>query len=203
MVYSWVKSGTSRRNSSMQHCHAKCGEPGSSGKPSAPCSPAFRPATAAFKRWRAFLMFMFSALGPRPGCHLSTHQRHEAHEADFRIDFYFEILIKAFRLAISDENEETIAGKCLQRPLVLFLPVDLPLGPQLVAIEHALRLGWLDQPAKIFRLPLIVILHLLINARPNQLSHRKPLRQAFERESVSFVSRRGFIVDGQVHSDSG
>jgi len=47
------------------------------------------------------------------------------------------------------------------------------------------------------RVPLIVILHFLVDAGTNQFPHGHVFRQTIEREGVRLLTGSGFVVDGQ------
>jgi hypothetical protein len=106
-------------------------------------------------------------------------------------------LVQAFRLMIADEHEKTIPLESIQRPLILFLPVNFPFGLEFVSVEDALSICRLDQAAKIFGLFLVIILHLLINAGANQFADGNFFSQASEREGVGFLAGSGLVMDGK------
>src|SRR6185369_11289071 len=102
----------------------------------------------------------------------AADQRHEFYKTNFGIDSDIELLVERFGLAIADENEKSIAIERRHRALKLLLPIDLPFRLQPIAVQYPLRLRGFHQPAKILGFTRVIILHLLVDARANQFTHR-------------------------------
>lgn len=57
---------------------------------------------------------------------LSSHQRHQPHEADCRFEADLDLLVQALHLTVVHQEEEAVALEGLDGAGVLLLPVDLP-----------------------------------------------------------------------------
>lgn len=74
-------------------------------------------------------------------------------------------------LLVSDKDQEFFVFKSFQRALELLLPIDPPALPQFIPLGSRLRFGRRDEPAKILADPMIVIMYLLVNSRPDEFAH--------------------------------
>src|SRR5215471_9029226 len=98
-----------------------------------------------------------------------SHQHRQPQEGYLGARLNDEFLVQRFRLAVVDEDQDLVLLEGVDGQLELPLPIEEARFLELPAVERHLRLLRLDQSLKDLPLFDIEILHLLINAAPNQL----------------------------------
>src|SRR5262249_21132466 len=117
----------------------------------------------------------------------APYQQGQLHKADLRAVANHELLIQAFRLLFVDQKEEPVALERLQRFFELRFPLNNAVFLQAVlwalAVQDALSICRLHQSVENLLVLLAVeVLHLLVHALANQLTHADSLRRELQRQ---------------------
>ena len=108
-----------------------------------------------------------------------------------------ELLVERLGLPIVDEDEHLALLERLDCPVELAFPVEGPVLLRISSVERLLGLLRLDQPPERRATAEVVVLHLLVDAAPNDFADGDPLRGHLQRPLAEGLPAQRLVPDGK------